>query len=93
MMCIQTPGSFVWVVSLASREGTDWSSWCTYLVTGVLQGGLLGMCLMWEAKARREGRKGEPVVGAQVEGEGTVDEATQTTATERTPLLREEGRD
>ncbi|CUS12132.1 unnamed protein product [Tuber aestivum] len=57
MMCIQTPGSFVWAISLASREGTKWSSWITYVVTGVLQGVLLAMCIMWELKDRKE-RKG-----------------------------------
>lgn len=46
MMCIQTPGSFVFVASLAARLGRDgWSSWFVYLVTGVLQGILLGMAI------------------------------------------------
>lgn len=54
MMCIQTPGSFVWAISLASREGTKWSSWVTYVVTGCLQGGLLVMCILWEMKSRKE---------------------------------------
>lgn len=61
MMCIQTPGSFVWVVSLASREGTDWSSWMTYLVTGCLQGVLLAMCVMWEWREKKERKKAEMV--------------------------------
>ena len=59
MMCIQTPGSFVFVVSLASREGTRWSSWVTYAVTGVLQGGLLVMCVVWEVRDRKAKAKGE----------------------------------
>ncbi|PUU82128.1 hypothetical protein B9Z19DRAFT_969416 [Tuber borchii] len=70
MMCIQTPGSFVWAVSLASREGTKWSSWITYVVTGVLQGTLLIMCIIWELKDRKERKEmsgGEN--GAAVEGE------------------------
>ena len=70
MMCIQTPGSFVWAVSLASREGTKWSSWITYVVTGVLQGALLIMCIIWELKDRKERKemsRGEN--GAAVEGE------------------------
>jgi PQ loop repeat len=54
MMCIQTSGSFVWAISLASREGTKWSSWITYVVTGILQGALLTMCIMWEVKDRKE---------------------------------------
>ncbi|KAL7274348.1 hypothetical protein RUND412_002762 [Rhizina undulata] len=58
MMCIQTPGSFVWAISLASREGTSWSSWITYVVTGFLQGGLLTMCILWEIKERSKVTKG-----------------------------------
>ena len=52
MMCIQTPGSFVWAVSLAMREGTAWSSWITYVVTGILQGCLLVMCVIFERRSR-----------------------------------------
>ncbi|KAF8417967.1 hypothetical protein EV426DRAFT_351371 [Tirmania nivea] len=65
MMCIQTPGSFVWAVSLAMREGTAWSSWITYVVTGILQGCLLVMCVMFEIRDRRSKAKG---VGAVVNG-------------------------
>jgi hypothetical protein len=77
MMCIQTPGSFVWAISLASREGTKWSSWVTYVATGCLQGGLLIMCIVWESQKKngktangtpeteREGEEGErrPLLG------------------------------
>ena len=70
MMCIQTPGSFVWAVSLASREGTKWSSWITYVVTGVLQGALLAMCIIWELKDRKERKEtGGDGNGVVVEGE------------------------
>lgn len=78
MMCIQTPGSFIWAISLASREGTKWSSWVTYVVTGCLQGGLLVMCIMWEIKSRREGKK---VASANGSTEGEE---------ERRPLLGNE---
>lgn len=57
MMCIQTPGSFVWAASLATREGVAWSSWITYIVTGLLQGTLLFMCIMFEARDRKSGQK------------------------------------
>ena len=41
MMCIQTPGSFVWAASLAARLGAGgWSAWGVYMVTGCLQGSL-----------------------------------------------------
>ena len=72
MMCIQTPGSFVWVVSLATREGTAWSSWVSYLVTGLLQGSLLFMCIMFEVRDRKSGQR-QPVSTSSEEdpGEGT----------------------
>ena len=55
MMCIQTPGSFVWVASLAGRLGwAGWSTWGIYLVTGVLQGCLLVMGICFESRNRRK---------------------------------------
>ncbi|KAF2188267.1 PQ loop repeat protein-like protein [Zopfia rhizophila CBS 207.26] len=46
MMCIQTPGSFVFAASLAVRLGTGgWSAWGLFILTGCLQGCLLGMSL------------------------------------------------
>jgi len=54
MMLIQTPGSFVWVGSLAARFGWEgWSTWGVYLVTGVLQGCLLAMAITFEVRERR----------------------------------------
>lgn len=59
MMCIQTPGSFVWVGSLAARFGWEgWSTWGIYLVTGVLQGCLLVMGITFELRARKKGKLG-----------------------------------
>jgi hypothetical protein len=53
MMLIQTPGSFVWSGSLAARLGIEgWSTWGVFLVTGCLQGCLLGMGIYFEVKAR-----------------------------------------
>ncbi|KAI9291038.1 hypothetical protein K502DRAFT_368761 [Neoconidiobolus thromboides FSU 785] len=48
MMMMQTPGAFLFVFSLALREGTNWTTWITYLVTGILQGTLLIMCLYFQ---------------------------------------------
>lgn len=57
MMCIQTPGSFVWAASLALRLGVEgWSAWGVYLVTGCLQGGLLCMGIYFEVSNRRDER-------------------------------------
>ena len=55
MMCIQTPGAFVWVGSLAGRLGWEgWSTWGNYLVCGILQGCLLVMGITFELRARRK---------------------------------------
>jgi uncharacterized protein with PQ loop repeat len=58
MMCIQTPGSFVFAASLFSQYGWQgWSVWGVYCITGVLQGGLLIMGIRFEIrdwKARKE---------------------------------------
>lgn len=40
-MVIQVPGSVLFVASIALREGTDWTSWLAYAVTGGMQGCLL----------------------------------------------------
>jgi hypothetical protein len=46
MMCIQTPGSFVFAASLAVRLGPGgWSAWGLFIFTGILQGCLLVMSL------------------------------------------------
>lgn len=90
MMCIQTPGSFVWAASLAARFGpSGWSAWGVYVVTGTLQGTLLVMGSWYEIQQRRKERK---------EIESRIDEvvnATQeeqndaATADERTPLIQD----
>lgn len=60
MMCIQTPGSFVWSASLFARLGSGgWSTWGVFLITGCLQGCLLIMGISFELKARRESRNSE----------------------------------
>ncbi|KAJ4680041.1 hypothetical protein HRR95_003760 [Exophiala dermatitidis] len=57
MMCIQTPGSFVWAASLAARLGSEgWSAWGVYVVTGCLQGTLLVMGIYFEIMHRRRER-------------------------------------
>jgi hypothetical protein len=70
MMCLQSPGSFLFAYSLAVRPGTNWSSWITYLCTGILQAVLLGMCIVWRIRESREDRKGKGVA------RGEVDETT-----------------
>lgn len=59
MMCIQTPGSFVFAASLAVRLGPGgWSAWGLFILTGLLQGCLLTMSLgfLWrDRKAKKAG--------------------------------------
>jgi uncharacterized protein with PQ loop repeat len=87
MMCIQTPGSFIWAISLASREGTKWSSWVIYIVTGILQGCLLVMCIVWEIKDRAA-RKKLAVDGSASNGTASPEEEERDG--ERRPLLANE---
>ncbi|KAI9630485.1 hypothetical protein KEM48_013981 [Puccinia striiformis f. sp. tritici PST-130] len=55
MMIIQTPGSFLFVYSLAIRPGLNWTTWIVYLVTGILQGVLLVLCIFWKIKQQANG--------------------------------------
>ncbi|CAN3364397.1 hypothetical protein DICA3_F10044 [Diutina catenulata] len=48
MMCIQTPGGFVFAATLFFTKGSHWSSWISYLVAALLQGTLLILCLYYE---------------------------------------------
>ena len=96
-MCIQTPGSFVWVGSLAARFGWEgWSTWGIYLVTGVLQGCLLVMGIIFELKARRKSAAGEGRVNDNDDRDAAVangipsDHVNGEEDHERTELLRHE---
>lgn len=48
MMCIQTPGGFVFTATLFFAKGSHWSSWVSYLVAALLQGSLLTLCIYYE---------------------------------------------
>lgn len=55
MMCIQTPGSYLFAASLALRLGwSGWSAWGVYIVTGLLQGCLLVMAIVFELGNKKE---------------------------------------
>ncbi|EMG46735.1 SPAC4C5.03 Uncharacterized protein C4C5.03 [Candida maltosa Xu316] len=47
MMCIQTPGGFVFTATLFFTKGSHWSSWVSYLVAALLQGTLLLLCFYY----------------------------------------------
>jgi len=55
MMCIQCPGAAIMVFSIALRPGTNWTSWITFAVSGIMQGSLLIMCILWTFRQRRLG--------------------------------------
>ncbi|CAN6668942.1 hypothetical protein TRVA0_041S00408 [Trichomonascus vanleenenianus] len=46
MMCIQTPGGYLWTWSLA--QTTKWSTWLPYLTTAMLQNVLLVLAVYYE---------------------------------------------
>ncbi|PWN52363.1 hypothetical protein IE53DRAFT_385193 [Violaceomyces palustris] len=68
MMCLQVPGSAIFVYSLAIRPGTDWSSLAAYVLTGFLQLVLLILCISWRIRQHRAGIDdyGRPLVTAGV---------------------------
>lgn len=81
MMCIQTPGSFVFAASLAVRLGpAGWSAWGLFILTGCLQGCLLGMSLWFLWRDRKAAKSGS--------SQGADESATLSNGTsEQTPLL------
>ncbi|KAJ7594102.1 hypothetical protein C8J56DRAFT_854002 [Mycena floridula] len=55
MMLIQSPGAVLMVTSIALRPGTNWTSWITFAVAGIMQGSLLIMCIMWKFRQAKLG--------------------------------------
>jgi len=55
MMCVQTPGGVIMVISIALREGTNWTSWIVFAVAAAMQGSLLVMCFIWKVRQKRLG--------------------------------------
>ncbi|KAL2177660.1 uncharacterized protein P884DRAFT_299530 [Thermothelomyces heterothallicus CBS 202.75] len=52
MMCIQTPGGFLFAASLFARLGwSGWSSWGIFVLTATMQGLLLCLAIYYEVKA------------------------------------------
>jgi hypothetical protein len=79
MMCIQTPGSFVFAASLAVRLGPQgWSAWGLFIFTGILQGFLLGMSLGFMWRDRKAARGTDPHL---------TNGSAAARGDERTPLL------
>ncbi|KIJ99061.1 hypothetical protein K443DRAFT_8657 [Laccaria amethystina LaAM-08-1] len=74
MMLIQSPGAVLMVLSIALRPGTNWTSWITFAVAGIMQGTLLTMCIFWKIRQRRLGIDdfGNPLFGSGVTSDGEV---------------------
>jgi uncharacterized protein with PQ loop repeat len=84
MMCIQTPGSFVFAASLAVRLGpAGWSAWGLFILTGLLQGCLLVMSLRFLWRDRKAAKAGH---GQGMNGNATLDSGDG----EQAPLLGHE---
>ncbi|KAJ2611122.1 hypothetical protein H4S08_003310, partial [Coemansia sp. RSA 1365] len=54
MMLMQTPGGFLFAYSIAVRPGVNWSSWISTFMAATLQGVLLSICLVFDAREKRE---------------------------------------
>jgi len=69
-MFLQIPGTVVFVLSLALRPGTDWTTWLPFAVAGGMQAALLVICLCWKRRQRRLGIDdfGNPLL-VQINGE------------------------
>jgi uncharacterized protein with PQ loop repeat len=50
MMCLQTPGGYIWSYSLFAQPGSQWSSWLPFFAGANLQMILLSMCLYYNLK-------------------------------------------
>lgn len=58
MMCIQTPGGFLFAASLYARLGPKgWSTWAIYLLTALMQGCVLVLAVYYELAARQHERQ------------------------------------
>lgn len=54
-MCVQVPGSLVFVYALAGREGVNWTTLMPYVAAAVLQSLLLVLCVAWKIRQHRQG--------------------------------------
>ena len=83
MMCIQTPGSFVFAGNLAARLGwAGWSTWGLFIFTGILQGTVLTMGISFTIRDRRKRKEMEN----RSAGNGHVVDGDEDES-EETPLL------
>lgn len=68
MMCIQTPGGFLFAGSLFARLGPGgWSTWVIYLLTASMQGMVLVMGVYYELAARRHAQEADVIANGYAE--------------------------
>jgi len=85
-MLIQVPGAFLFAFSLWQRVGWEgWSTWLVYVVTGVLQGVLLGLAVHYYMRPTPEEKESEEeeesIHGVDdVDGAGAGGDASERTA-------------
>ncbi|KAK0636711.1 hypothetical protein B0T17DRAFT_485853 [Bombardia bombarda] len=62
MMCMQTPGGYLFAGSLFARLGwAGWSSWGIFVLTATMQGALLYMAIYYEIQARNRQDSRSPI--------------------------------
>lgn len=68
MMCLQSPGGVLMVLSIALRPGTNWTSWISFAIAAMMQSVLLFICIAWTRRQRRLGidEFGNPLDGSNV---------------------------
>ena len=85
-MLIQVPGAFLFAFSLWLRVGNEgWSTWLVYIVTGILQGILLGLAITYWFQRRRAGKL--VLDSSEEEEENEQDLTPDALSNERTGLL------
>ncbi|KAK6466024.1 mannosyltransferase [Scheffersomyces coipomensis] len=95
MMCIQTPGGFIFTATLFFTKGSHWSSWVSYLVAALMQGALLTLCIYYEYFAKDganaeelERRAVERIIEENLHDDDTVPNTNNELRTSsRDPLL------
>ncbi|KAG5643612.1 hypothetical protein DXG03_000620 [Asterophora parasitica] len=96
MMCIQSPGAVFMVLSIALRPGTNWTSWITFAVSGIMQGSLLVMCIVFTFRQQRLGIDefghaiaSDPTTYTRLPSDGDVVDVRLATAVEEDPAPAE----
>ncbi|WFD26670.1 hypothetical protein MNAN1_001655 [Malassezia nana] len=54
-MCVQVPGSLVFMYALTGRDGVNWTTLLPYAAATLLQGTLLALCIAWKIRQHQQG--------------------------------------